>query len=117
MVMPAGVPYSSGAVGEVAALTYRTPLLLVLEPTGGKGREAWLALASQWRDRGVVLPDLDEPERTIAVLHQATGANVVYVGSERYLWGYLAAIHEAFRATTYGVRLKSGLRRSPSAVR
>ncbi len=48
--------------------------------------------------RGVGLPDLDEPERTIAVLHRATGTNVVYLGSERYLWGYLAAIHEAFRA-------------------
>jgi hypothetical protein len=64
----------------------------------GSQRESWLSLASQWRDRGVVLPDLDEPERTIAVLRRATGTNIVYVGSERYLWGYLAAIHEAFRA-------------------
>ena len=91
--------YSSAAVGEVAALSGRTPLLLVLEPTASQ-RESWLSLAGQWRDRGVVLPALDEPERTITALHQATGANVVYVGSERYLWGYLAAIHEAARAAT-----------------
>jgi hypothetical protein len=64
-----------------------------------RGRQA-VSLASQWRDHGVVLPALDEPERTIAVLHQATGTNVVYIGSERYLWGYLAAIHEALRAAT-----------------
>jgi hypothetical protein len=97
IVMPVGVPYSSGAVGEVAAVSARTPLLLVLEPMGSQ-RESWLSLASQWRERGLVLPDLDEPERTIAVLRRATGTNIVYVGSERYLWGYLAAIHEAFRA-------------------
>jgi hypothetical protein len=28
----------------------------------------------------------------------AAGTNVVYVGSGSCLWGYLAAIHEAFRA-------------------
>jgi fumarate reductase subunit D len=99
VVMPVGVPYSSDAVGEVAALSAQTPLLLVLEPMGSQ-RESWLSLTGQWRDHGVVLPALDEPERTIAVLHRATGTNVVYVGSERYMWGYLAAIHEAFRTAT-----------------
>ncbi len=99
VVMPVGVPYSSDAVGQVAALSARTPLLLVLEPMGSQ-RESWLSLTGQWRDHGVVLPALHEPERTIAVLHRATGTNVVYVGSERYLWGYLAAIHEAFRTAT-----------------
>jgi hypothetical protein len=99
VVMPVGVPYSSDAVGEVAALSARTPLLLVLEPMGSQ-RESWLSLTGQWRDHGVVLPALDEPERTIAVLHRATGTNIVYVGSKRYLWGYLAAIHEAFRTAT-----------------
>jgi hypothetical protein len=93
------VPYSSDAVGEVAALSARTPLLLVLEPMGSQ-RESWLSVTGQWRDHGVVLPALDEPERTIAVLHRATGTNAVYVGSERSLWGYLAAIHEAFRTAT-----------------
>ena len=63
----------------------------------GSQRESRLSLTGQWRDHGVVLPALDEPERTIAVLHRATGTNVVHVGSERYLWGYLAAIHETFR--------------------
>jgi len=66
----------------------------------GRSILLWLALAGQWRGHGVVLPSLDEPERTIAMLHQATGANVVYVGSEGYLRGYLAAIHEAFGAAT-----------------
>ena len=32
------------------------------------------------------------------MLNQATGTKVVYVGTERYLWRYLAAINEELRA-------------------
>lgn len=97
VVMPVGVPHCARAVDEVVALGARTPLLLLLEPTGSSQGQPWLSLVCQLRDRGIILPTLDEPGRTIAVLHRATGANTAYVGSDMRLWGYLAAIHEALR--------------------
>ncbi len=95
VVMPLGVSYSPGVLDEVVALGTRMPLLLVVQPMGSRPLEHWPALARQMRDHGIALPTMDDPVRTIAVLHQAAGKKIVFTARKRNQWGYVAAIHAA----------------------
>jgi hypothetical protein len=103
VVMPLGVPYSADVLTKVCELATRIPLLLLVVPTGSRPPEQWPLeqwplLVRQMRDREVALPAMDDPARTIAVLHQAIGKKIVFTAGRRNQWGYTAALHEAFRA-------------------
>ena len=102
VVMPVGVPdgasYPSDVINKVAALGARIPLLLPVQPIGSRPLEQWHLLARVMRIRGIALPAMDDPIRTIAVLHQATGKKIVFTAQKRNQWGYIAVIHEVFRA-------------------
>lgn len=96
-VMPVGVPYPSETLNEVAVLGARMPLLFLVQPIGSKPLQRWPLLARQLRDHGIVLPSIDDPVRTIGVLHQVTEENIVFVTQKRNQWGYTAVIYEIFR--------------------
>lgn len=102
VVMPVGVPngasYPSDVINKVAALGARMPLLLPVQPIGRRPLEQWRLLAQVMRISGIALPAMGDPIRTIAVLHQATGKKIVFTAQKRNQWGYIAVIHEVFRA-------------------
>jgi hypothetical protein len=52
------------------------------------------------RERGIGLPAMADPVRTIAVLRQTSGKTTVYLAAARKQWGYLAVLHHILR---YGV--------------
>ena len=115
VVMPLGVPYSPDVFNEAVALGTRMPLLLVVQSIGRRPLGQWPLLAWQMRDRGIALPPLDDPVRTIAVLHQATGKKIVFTAQNRNQWGYAAAIHEAFRAISSSGHPATRLANAPRA--
>jgi hypothetical protein len=101
VVMPVGVPfgasYPSNVISKVAALGARMPLLLPVQPIGRRPLEQWRPLVRVMRIHGIALPAMDDPIRTIAVLHQAHGKKIVFTAQKRNQWGYIAVIHEIFR--------------------
>jgi hypothetical protein len=80
------------------------PLLLVAQSIGKRPLGSWPLLASQMRDRGIALPVIDDPVRTIAVLAGATCEKTIYLAPRRDQWGYMAAIYEAFGAISARTR-------------
>jgi hypothetical protein len=104
VVMPVDVSYSANILNQVAALGTRMPLLLVAQSIGKRPLGSWPLLASQMRDRGIALPVIDDPVRTIAVLAGATCEKTIYLAPRRDQWGYMAAIYEAFGAISARTR-------------
>jgi hypothetical protein len=102
VVMPVGIPrgssYPSDVINQAAALGARIPLLLPVQPIGSSPLEQWPLSARAMRDRGIVLPAMDDPIHTIAMLHQATGESIVFTAQRRNQWGYIAVIHKVFHA-------------------
>ena len=102
VVMPVGIPrgasYPSDVINKAAGLGARAPLLLPVQPIGSSPLEQWPLSARVMRDRGIALPAMDDPIHTIAVLHQATGENIVFTAQKRNQWGYIAVIHKVFHA-------------------
>ena len=95
-VLPVGVRYSPGVLDEVTTSGSRA-LLLPVEPIGNRPLRNWPVLARQVGERGIALPALTDPVRAIAVLHHATGKNVLFTAERRDQWGYLAVIYEVLR--------------------
>ncbi len=98
VVMPVGVPHPGHVLDAVAALAGRAPLLLLVQPIGSQPLRRWPLFVQQMRERGIGLPAVTDPVRTIAVLRQASGKTTVYLAAARKQWGYLAVLHHILRA-------------------
>ena len=97
VVMPIGVPHPDHVLDAVAAAAAHAPLLLPVQPVGARPMKQWPLFVQQMRARGIGLPAVDDPVRTIAVLRQATGTTTVYLAAARQQWGYLAMLHHVLR--------------------
>jgi hypothetical protein len=97
VVMPIGVPQPGHVLDAVAALATRAPLLLPVQPIGSRPLRQWPLFVQQMRERGIGLPAVADPVRTIAVLRQASGKTTVYLAAARKQWGYLAVLHHILR--------------------
>ena len=102
VVMPVGVPHPGHVLDAVAALAARAPLLLPVQPIRRQPIRQWPLFVQQMRERGIGLPAVDDPVRTIAVLRQASGTTTVYLAAARKQWGYLAVLHHVLRYRTPG---------------
>ena len=95
VVTPVGSPLKDEVIDKVAGLAARLPVLLVLQPVRTASMPGWAELAGRFQAHHLTLPVLAEPMHTMAVLHLATGENLVYLAQKRNQWGYVAAIHAA----------------------
>ena len=95
VVTPVGAPLEDEVIDKVAGLAARLPVLLVPQPVRTASMLGWAELAGRFQARHLTLPVLAEPMHTMAVLHLATGENLVYLAQKRNQWGYVAAIHAA----------------------
>jgi hypothetical protein len=95
VVMPVGAPLEDEVIDKVAGLAARLPVLLVMQPVRAGPMPGWAKLARRFQAHHLTLPVLAEPTHTMAVLHLATGENLVYLAHQRNQWGYVAAIHAA----------------------
>lgn len=96
VVMPIGVPQPGHVLDAVAVLAARAPLLLPVQPIGSQPLRQWPLFVQQMRERGIGLPEMADPVRTIAVLRQASGKTTVYLAARKQ-WGYLAVLHHILR--------------------
>ena len=95
VVTPVGAPLEDKVIDKVAGLAARLPVLLVLQPVRAASMLGWAELVGRFQAHHLTLPVLAEPMHTMAVLHLATGENLVYLAQKRNQWGYVAAIHAA----------------------
>ena len=95
-----GVPYRADILDVVASMAVTAPLILLVEPVGRTPVMDWGPPGRALALRGIALPAIRQPRRTLGALRLPGGDTNVYLAERRTQWSYLAVLDEALGPTT-----------------